>query len=391
MPFFLRDFLLPSIKFFAINRIPFSVVIFGFFARILLLFTNTNFDFESYKITSDLVLHGEPPWRSNRYNYGLPWSLVLAIFNAISFDSDLVFRFIIIVFLSSIDLTIAIILTHWFSKKIGIIFFLNPISILITGHFNQFDNWALATGMVGLISLEKYLLYRRRLDFIIAISFFSISISVKHILVIFLAWFFFLNLEFSKKLLLVLTPIAIFLLQFLPFMLISRKDFESITSSVFKYWSANNAPFWKFWIPNKEFAESLGDFHAWHHGRLWMLLMFVAVSATGFVVKSKSLPKQFAIFTVSLLIFSSAITSQFLAISAIGAAVYFNLGFLLYFLLETLFLVQDPAGLGYLNLFGWISIRGWNSWNTAPFLLTLGVLVNFVLMLRSRELIKSRE
>ena len=57
----------------SVNRIIIGFVVLGIFLRCSLVFTSTNFDFESYKITSDLILGGEPPWRGQRYNYGITW------------------------------------------------------------------------------------------------------------------------------------------------------------------------------------------------------------------------------------------------------------------------------------------------------------------------------
>lgn len=227
--------------------------------------------------------------------------------------------------------------------------------------------------MIAVQYVVRYKDSLKKKDLNLAILLFGLSLSIKHTLIIFVLWSIYHPLELKDRLKLVFFPIGLFLVQFLPFMLYSKRDFQSIASSVFKYWSSNNAPFWKFWFWDKDFAESLGNFHAWHHGRLWMFLMFTALLVTGFFVRNQSLPIQFAIFTIALLIFASAITSQFLAIPAIGAAVFFNFGFGFFYVLSALFLFGDPAGLGYLHVFDFILVRGWNAWNTAPFLLIVGV------------------
>jgi hypothetical protein len=55
--------------------IPF-ILFLGFLLRLSLVFSSTNFDFDSYKITANLVLEGVAPWQSQRYNYGI--SLLLS-------------------------------------------------------------------------------------------------------------------------------------------------------------------------------------------------------------------------------------------------------------------------------------------------------------------------
>ena len=346
----------------------------GFMLRIALVFSSTNFDFESYKITSALVLDGIPPWQSQRYNYGITWSLILSCLHLLSFESDFIFRLLIIVFLSFADLSISLTLKNWFGTKTALVFFLNPVSILITGHYNQFDNLAIAVGMLALVSLIRFQENSNVKYLFFAIALFSLSLTIKHNLVLFLLWFMFANFSNRIKLSLITVPCSLFLLHFVPFMLISLKDRESISSAVFKYWSSNNAPFWKFWFWDKGFAESLGDHTAWHHGRLWMILMLLSVTTVGYFSRREPIKKQFAIFTISLIIFASAITSQFLAIAAVGAAVFINLGFSLYLFIASLYLMAELAGLNISALQPIVNVRGWNAWNVAPFLLTLGVI-----------------
>lgn len=349
----------------------------GFLARFLLVFTDANYDLQSYVITADLVLEGQPPWQSQRYNYGVVWSLVLVSLRLLTFHNYFSFRFAIVVILSIVDFGIYICIKRWFTSKNAIIFFTNPISILITGHYLQFDNFALLFGMVGIYYLQKHLQDKSSNYFVSSIWLFTLSLSTKHILLLFLPWLLFLPISFLKRIKIVVIPITLFLLQFAPFVFISDKYRRSIVSNVFMYWSSNNAPFWKFWFFDKSFAESLGDNHLWHHGRLWMILMFAALFVTGIAVRNLELQNQFAVFTIAVIIFASAITSQFLAISAIGAAVFFNPLFLLYFLIATLYLIADPAGLGYLHLTNFLLVRGWNSWTIAPFLLSIAALFSF--------------
>ena len=351
-----------------------SLLILGFVLRFSLLLSSPNFDFESYKITSELILAGDPPWRGQRYNYGITWSLVLGVLNFCSFGNDLVFRFSIVAILSMADLSITLNLRKWFGSKVACIFFLNPISILVSGHYNQFDNLSIAIGLWGLVFLNKYKKTKNINDLTKCVLLFSLSLTVKHNLALFLIWFLFSNLNKREKSALIGIPSFIFLVHFVPFMLISKFDRENIMSAVFKYWSSNNAPFWKFWFWDKGFAESLGDHTAWHHGRLWMVLMFISVTYVGFLCRRLDLKYSLPIYSLALILFSSALTSQFLAIGAIGAAVFFNFGFLLFFMLQTIFLIADPAGFDSKMITQFIDLERWNSWNTAPALLTLGIL-----------------
>lgn len=351
------------------TSLPLLVLFLGISMRFLQLLSGTNYDFESYKITADSVLDGRPPWMSLRYNYGISWSLLLALFKLFSFDVDFVFRILIVIFLTLIDFLIARQLKSLFGLKVSIVFFLNPISIIVTGHYMQFDNVAILFGIYGIVAVKKYLSSGETVFFSRALFWFSLSLITKHNLVLFLPWLFFLNLSLIKKLKIIFLPMVVFVLHFTPFFIYSEASRESVLSSVFKYWSANNAPFWKFWFPNKEFAEGLGDFNSWHHGRLWMLLMVISVSLVGFYSRKQSLERRFAMFTIALITFSSAITSQFLVIAAIGSSVFFSLLFGLYLLSGGFFLLGDPAGYNLELIQEITSRRGWNAWNFAPSLL----------------------
>lgn len=349
--------------------------ILGLAARISLVFSSTNFDFESYKITASLVLDGTPPWQSQRYNYGITWSLILSSLQLASFSNDFIFRLLIIIVLSIADIVISLTLKRWFGYKAALIFFLNPISILITGHYNQFDNLSIAVGMLALNSLIDFEKNGTFKHLVHAILLFSLSLTIKHNLVLFLLWFIFSNFSKRVKLSLIAIPYSLFLLHFIPFMLQSSKDKNSIMSAVFKYWSSNNAPFWKFWFWNKDFAESLGDHTAWHHGRLWILLMTSALLVVGFYSRRRSLKEQLAIYTLALVIFSSALVDQFLAIAALGASVYFSVGFFIFFIFSFFYLLTAPAGLALIQ--GKDSLLLQSTFiKIVPWLLLLGLLTN---------------
>ena len=105
--------------------------------------------------------------------------------------------------------------------------------------------------------------------------------------------------------------------------------------------------------------------------------MIFSVFLVGYLVRRLDLRLLIPIYTLALITFSSAITSQFLAIAAVGAAVFFNVGFLGFFIFETFCLFADPAGLDIQFLQDFLSIRGWNSWNTAPTLIVVSVVIHF--------------
>ena len=80
-----------------------------------------------------------------------------------------------------------------YSLKIGLLFFLNPISIIITGHHNQFTNFALLFGFLSVLLYEK-----NNLNFkiILPLIIMGLSLSVKHVLIFFPIWWAFKEKRF---------------------------------------------------------------------------------------------------------------------------------------------------------------------------------------------------
>ncbi len=356
-----------------ISRISSLIIFVGFILRYAVATFGHNFDFQSYVIVANAVNSGNSPWSTGRYNYGLPWAILISCFERISFGNMLAFRFLIVTTLTVADLVIAYFIYRWAGKWYSYLFFLNPISVIISGYYNQFDNIAICFGLVGVSLLDRQEDNKR---FRLGLVALALSLSVKHNLVLFLLWLAFKERNRWRSIALVVVPSSLFMLQFLPFMF-KAESRNSVLSGVFKYWSSNNAPFWKFFVPNKVFAESLSDFNSWHHGRLWMVLFLISMTVTGWILKSEPYNRSIFLYTIFLLIFSSAITSQFFAIAAVGACALFNWGFILFLSLGALWLVGEPSGLDIqriTELFNQVGIHGWT---LPPSLLIIGVSVYF--------------
>lgn len=162
-------------------------LVFGIIARLIFPYFGYNFDVESYWVVSSLHLLGEGIYENtSRYNYGPVWFVLLGCFRRISshfvVDSIFAFHIIIVAFLTIVDLIIARILEVIRGYKAAIRYFLNPISILITGFHSQFDNISILLGFVAAMLLDirarsniwKYTLITGLLI--------GVSLSIKHLL-----------------------------------------------------------------------------------------------------------------------------------------------------------------------------------------------------------------
>ena len=357
-------------EFIELKRATLYFIFIGLFLRLVVSIKGNNSDFEAYKLVVLALRNGITPWETYSYNYGIIWAVILFVLDFISFHNSYVFRILIILVLASADLYIATVIANKFGHKYGVLFFLNPISILITGYYNQFDNLGLAIGLCAIMNLNQFS-NRNNLKTIILLT---LSLMTKHNLVLFLPWIFFNAKLKTVRYKLTFIPAILFSLHFTPFMLISSDVFRAIYSNVFMYWSANNAPFWQFWFRDKQLVNYLSDNAQWHHGRIWMTLFFLSVTIVGIWSRKKSITSSFFLYCIIFVLFSSAITTQFYAIGAIGAAAFFNRFFLLYFVFATLWIFGDPTGLDieiFSNLFLNLSLHGWNS---LPFFLLPGIL-----------------
>jgi hypothetical protein len=116
-----------------------------------------NYDTRSNEIIAEIVTHGGNVYaETNRYNQAPLWSLMLGALKHLHLHfPSLPFPFVIRAFLSAIDLlTLAVLLAlaspdPTSRVRIAVLFYLNPVSILITGYHGQFENITILLLLVG--------------------------------------------------------------------------------------------------------------------------------------------------------------------------------------------------------------------------------------------------
>jgi hypothetical protein len=213
------------------NKIFFVLllILFSIFIRFYISLLGFNFDYGSWKIVGDIVASGKNVYEvTERYSYGPFWAIILGIFRYFSlffFNDWLVFRFLIILFLSFADLLIGYFLWKNSSFLAFIWFLTNPISIYTTGFHNQFDNLAIALGLIGLLLIEKN---RQKIKGYLLLG---LSIATKHIFLFFPLWLL-IKARNKKERLLSFIPWLVFIVSFFPF-LTSKKAFFGILDNVF--------------------------------------------------------------------------------------------------------------------------------------------------------------
>jgi len=293
-----------------------------------------NYDFDSYLIVSKMLVNGENPYDSGRYNYGPNWMFFLTFARSI-FENPDAFRLVLAITLTLADVGIAIILFKRGYSLASLLIMLSPISIAITGQHQQFDNIAI------LLLLAAMYVYRptgmkswSRNDTYVLILI-TLSITTKHVFIFFLFWFALKQTGIRKALIYLVIPVTVFGLSLVPFWLNSP---QSVIDNVFLYASYNNAPLLNTVIPDLAGMDAIGR-------RFQQVFFVLAVVATGYFLRRHSPFILALVYTVSLVVFTSALADQYLAIALVGAAVFLNLGFLIWMILGTIYFFGNPETL----------------------------------------------
>jgi len=199
-----------------------------------------NYDMSSYEIVADIIQRGGNVYaETNRYNYSPLWFTLIGFLKGIQLQFlPFPFHFVVRSFLCGVDLFILLFLLliakeEKISKiKTALLFYLNPVSFLLTGYHGQFENLAILIMIIGIYS---YLKLRNRPigGKIILWVFTTLSMIVKHN--IFYEVIICLNFvvkRFWIKIFLFATSSLIFMLLFVPYWGIGSKG---IIQNVFLY------------------------------------------------------------------------------------------------------------------------------------------------------------
>tara|TARA_B100002019_G_C21252771_1_gene592126 strand:+ start:338 stop:1528 length:1191 start_codon:yes stop_codon:yes gene_type:complete len=325
-------------------------ILVGFALRFWATQYGSNMDFAMWEFNLDLFKQGVSFYEFGNYSYSTPWIYTLYILDSISFpileNSSFVkntpgefYRIKIVFFLSIIDLLIFYLLYKNYSLKIGLFFFLNPIIIIITGHHNQFSQFAILFGFLSILLYEnKNLKYKLLIPPLLL----GLSLSIKHILIFFPIWWAFKEKKLINKILVVTIPYTFFILSFFPYLI---TDLEFIIHKLCCFGMRSDGPFWGMFGPK--------IIHMYFDLQTLYSLILIGL---GIVLVDKKLLESFYFYLMALVIFSSMMYTQYLAIPVIAIAVYWNWKYLIYTLLTfAVFLVDgDQIKIEYLRqIFDW--------------------------------------
>lgn len=310
----------------------FVVLILGVSLRFFFSSLGHNYDMESYKIVGEIVDSGQNVYAAtHRYNYGPVWFWILGFLHEDNISiQELHFRVTFI--LTLFDIFLSIILYKVFGFLSFLIFFLNPISIFISGFHGQFDNFAILVGFISVLLFHKYKISNKLNYFYFSTVFLGISLAIKHVLFLFPLWVFFWEKNRKTKLLSLFIPFFIFLLFFIPY--VNEISFKGILDNVLLYRSFNNAPFFNFILP--EFIKHI------FISPFFFFLFILTFLGLLIAKNSFNAIEKFLIYLIVVVIFSSAITNQYLVIPLLFISVYPNIIFYLFSILGFLQISMNP-------------------------------------------------
>ncbi len=310
----------------------------GIFLRFVCMAWGHNFDWASYCIVGEIAARfGNVYAETARYNYGPVFMCIQGMLYELARGGgdyrELLYRVLMVGVLTAADVGIMLFLAEKYSVYKALIFFLNPISIIITGYHNQFDNIAIFLALCTLYFYNEEKHFNRRdIGFVLL---FTLCLTLKHIL--FLIPVFLLmrpNLCFKKKMIYACVPPSIFIASFVPFT-INEKGLQGIVNNVFLYRSFNNFPLLHKLLDALSVPTSC-----------WFVLYIFFMSVIAFVTRKYDYEKQMFIYLIAMVAFSSAVANQYLVIPLVALCA-FDIGWLryCYIFYVSIFLTLQGSGL----------------------------------------------
>lgn len=273
-----------------------------------------NYDVSSYAIVAGISEAGGNVYaETHRYNYGPVWLQVIRVASALSKaweDEAGFFLLFLTSLLTLTDLGICLVLKRRAGDGVALLFFLNPVSIIISGYHRQFGNLALLMGLAAADLFDQA--DENRLDSKkwLGMAFLGLSLATKHLLFALPLWLAVKQRHPLQKLAVLTVPLALFLFSFAPYWSTGSRG---IIDNVFFYRSFQNAPFWFGLMPPVISS------------RVPAVIGFLsALVVAGFVFRRLPALQSTLLYTAVLVIFSPAMANQYMALVMPYAAWFFN-------------------------------------------------------------------
>lgn len=320
-----------------------GVILLGSFLRIYLAYYSLgNFDMESFEIVANLVLKGKNVYANTyRYNYSPIWFLALGFFKKLSNLTLMSFSFIIRYFLTIVDLASLYIL-YKITKlkkisfdKVAVYFFLNPISIILTGHHGQFENLTIFFILLGVW------LYYKTHKVKPSWLFLTFAGIIKHLVFNQIIIFLTCSLKDKKRIILFfLTSVFLFLITFLPYW---HEGKQGIINNVFFYRSTGRLG--DYGVPNILERLKIPEFLIVWYKNLFYPIYFLFP----LLLSSKKLIRNLLLGMLFFLIFAPGFALQYTVLPIALGSLRTGTGLIVYTLITSFYLMGHGAELDILR------------------------------------------
>lgn len=320
-----------------------AIFIIGFLVRFLVSRFGYNYDYESWLIVGEITSKFKNIFaETSRYNYGFIWAYLLGIYYYIVSALGLslgYYRVLIIFTLTLADAGIAYFIFKKSNLKYAILFFFNPVSIIISGFHNQFDNIAIMLALFAILTLENALKQEKinRYDFI-SLLLLSLSLITKHIIFIFPLWLFFnSNINIKRKVLYLCIPPLLFLLNFTLFL---PSGYNNILNNVFLYDSYNNMPL----------ISGALVYFGQLYSSVFRNIFMIGMVIFGYVFRKKPVDQLILLYLLAMFSITSAMANQYFVLPLASLFIIGKKERNLFMIWIMFYLILQFDGLNLLNI-----------------------------------------
>lgn len=322
------------------------IIVLGTLLRLWLAYAYFgNFDMSSFTTVSDIVLSGHNVYSLTPfYNYSPVWFNILGSLRIIAYALAMPFHFMVRSFLTIIDLySLAILvligisegLSHEGIIQLSMLFYLNPITYLLTGYHGQFENFALLFIIIALYFYIRFKNGNQTSKYYSWLAF-TAALIIKHNTVILVTTGIINLFKKSRIILLFLGLTALlFLLTFVPYMSTGQ---QGIITNVFMYGGISG-------------IYGISSFIALPQLKY---LFIIGLLIYPFLIVEREIAEQFLLGTLFFLTFTTGIGIQYFVLPVVFGALRPTRWFLLYTFVTTIVI---------LGAFENLSLAGFNSFS----------------------------
>lgn len=320
----------------------------GTLARISIASLGHNGDFNFWIRHAEVVRNDGNLYEGGEsYGYGPVWMYLLRLADLIQNifpENRKVFRLVIILILTLADLLIAAIIARKFSHYAALLFFLNPVSIILTGYHNQFDNIAIAVGLLAVVVFTNDEENATKKTFWIGLTLIGLSVAIKQVLIFFPVWLFIRPGILKTKISRLIMPYIVFCAGFIPWAT-SIEKIEVLAKEI---------------SPRRGRSGLLltllgAEYDGTINGTVFDDLAYRAVSIIfiffiiylGWLMRRRPLLDSLIVYLLLMVAFAPAYSQQQLVLPLIALFVYATIELRIFYLLTLLFMIQNSDELGY--------------------------------------------